>query len=307
MNPELLSTTLSLALLAIIAALLLAHLAQLAGQHRLRHAVDALTCAGLVYLFGMSAFGWSAAPRTALCALFALVTLAVVAFGLIKEARGEEAGFPWRLTAIQAAAMAYVFGPFALWKPAVSLLLLFFFALETLRWLSGTEEAVDEAQAKSTRPPLYPPRRVRGVREFALAGTAAVLAYLFAMGTGRAPLTPPTESSEPAAEAVAEPPAEAPTESAGAAQDAAPAAAEASPPAAAPEAAPAPEAPPAAAPAPAVPAYKTVAGDTLKSIATKLYGKPEKWRALAATNPGVKPGAKLKPGLALKLPEPPTR
>lgn len=284
MNPDLLSSTVSTALVALVAALLLAHLSQLARAHRLRHAVDALTCGGLIYLFGMRAFGWSAAPREALCAVFALLAVGLVAVALAREARGEEAGFPWRLTAIQAAAMAYVFGPFAFWRPAASLLLLLLFLLETLRWLAGTEEELSEAQRASPHPPLFPPKRARGLREFALAGTAAVLAYVFAIGAGRAPPPPPPESPAPAAETVAEPPSqpepaassEAPTENAS---------------------------PEGAAAAPQT--YTTAAGDTFKTIARKLYGKPDKWRALAAANPGLKPGAKFKAGVVIKLPEPP--
>ena len=248
--------------------------------------MDALTCAGLLYLFGSRALGWNALPREALSALFGVLAVGVMAYGAIRDARGEDAGFPWRLTALQAAAMAYLFGPFAFWRPAASLLLLFFFLLETMRWLAGTEEAEaaeEQAQRKSPHPPLFPPRRQRGVREFALAGTAAVLAYVFFSGIGRAPLAPPPESPAPAAEATNESPApaEATMETAGArAENAAPVAEPV-----------APDAPP-----PVPPDYTTVAGDTFKSIAKKLYGKPEKWRALAAANPAVKPGRRIQGG-----------
>jgi len=298
MNPDLLSNTVSLALVAFVGALLLAHLSQLAGAHRLRHAVDALSCAGLLYLFGSRAFGWAFLPREALSVLFVLLAIAVVAYGALRELRGEEVGFPWRLTAVQAAAMAYLFGPLAFWRPAASLVLLFFFLLETMRWLAGTEEEETEEQGGSPHPPLFPPKRRRGVRELALAGTAAVLAYVFFTGIGRAPLVPPPEAATPAAEAASETPApaaETATETPAPAENAATPGDNASPPAAAPEQA-----------AP-VKDYTTVAGDTFKSIAKKLYGKPEKWRALAAANPGVKPGAKFKAGVSIKLPEPPTR
>jgi LysM repeat protein len=306
MNPDLLSNTVSLALVAFVGALLLAHLSQLAGAHRLRHAVDALSCAGLLYLFGSRAFGWVFLPREALSGLFVVLAIAVVAYGAPRELRGEEVGFPWRLTAVQAAAMAYLFGPFAFWRPAASLVLLFFFLLETMRWLAGTEEEETEAPGGSPHPPLFPPRRRRGVREFALAGTAAVLAYVFFTGMGRAPLAPPPEAATPAPEAASESPApaaetatETPAPTEAPAENAATPGENASPPAAEP-----------AAPEQAAPAakdYTTVAGDTFKSIAKKLYGKPEKWRALAAANPGVKPGAKFRAGVSIKLPEPPTR
>jgi hypothetical protein len=289
MNPDLLSSTVSLALLALVAALLLAHLSQLAGAHRLRHAVDALTCAGLIYLFGSRAFGWSVLPREALFVFFGLLAIGVAIFGWRRETLGETVDFPWRLTAAQAAAMAYVFGPFSFWKPAASLLLLFFFLLESLRWLAGTEEEVPDEERKSPHPPLFPPKRTRGLREFALAGTAAILAYVFAMGTMRAP---PPESPATTAQTLAESPAEANAENATASGENAAPAAE-------------PTAPEAA--STVVNNYTTVAGDTFRTIAKKLYGKPEKWRALASANPDVKPGAKFKAGVTIRLPEPPTR
>lgn len=283
MNPDLLSSTASSALVAAVAMLLLAHLCQLAGRHWLRHSVDALTCAGLLYLFGMRAFGWAFAPREALCSLFLLVAIGVAVAGWRREATG----FSWRLTAAQAAAMAYVFAPFSAWRPAASLLLFFFFLFETVRWLAGTEEPLSDAQRASPHPPLFAPKRRRGPREFALAGTAAILAYVFATGTLRAPPPPPPpETAAPAAEAVVEPPASPETT-----------AEEATTPASEP-------ATPVSAPAAPV-TYTTAAGDTFKSIARKLYGKPEKWRALAAANPGLKPGAKFKAGVSINLPEPP--
>ncbi len=49
--------------------------------------------------------------------------------------------------------------------------------------------------------------------------------------------------------------------------------------------------------------YTAVAGDTVKSIAKKLYGKPEKWRAIAKANPGLKPSSKLRAGQVIYLPE----
>lgn len=302
MNPDLLSNTASLALLAITGALLLAHLSQVAGAHRLRHVVDALTCGGLIYLFGMRAFGWSVLPKEALSVVFLLLAIGVATFGWRRESGGED-DFPWRLTAVQAAAMAYVFGPLSFWKPAASLLLLFFFALETMRWLSGTEEALTEAQRASPHPPLFPPKRTRGLREFALAGTTAVLTFVFAVGTGRAPPPPAPETPDPVAESAVESAVETPAPAEQSAQAETPAAENAVPPD--------DSAKPASAPAssqnvPAVPAtYTTVAGDTFKTIAKKLYGASDKWRSLATANPGLKPGAKFRAGVAIRLPVPP--
>ncbi len=69
-----------------------------------------------------------------------------------------------------------------------------------------------------------------------------------------------------------------------------------------------PEPPLAALPPAKADVYTVAAGDTLKSIAKKLYGKPEKWRAIAKANPGLKGGYKLKAGqVIIYLPESPKR
>lgn len=309
MNPDLLSANVSMAFMAILSAALLAHLAHLAGPNRLLHLIYAVTAAGLIYLFGTNAFGWGFVPRWVLFALYAGLSVAVAAVAGMRQARKGDAGFPWGGMLIQQAAMAYVFAPSGYWKPPLSALLLLYFLLELYGWLKGTEEIVPQARKKDFRPPLIPPRRVRGVREFALAGVAAAFVYVFAMGTGRTPVAPPPQelatteqtSSEAASTATPETPdvetnAEGGTESAKAPETATTSGAPA-------------ETPPPAATASSVPAdtYTVASGDTLKSIAKKLYGKPEKWRAIANANPGLKPGARLKTGQAIKLPEPPTR
>ena len=71
----------------------------------------------------------------------------------------------------------------------------------------------------------------------------------------------------------------------------------------------APEAPKEPTPPSAVVAPETTAtyavqrGDTLKSIAKKLYGDARRWRDIAAANPRLRKG-KLKAGQKLNLPAP---
>jgi LysM repeat protein len=73
-----------------------------------------------------------------------------------------------------------------------------------------------------------------------------------------------------------------------------------------------PPAPVAAAMEPAKPAtaspgtYTIARGDTLAKIATKLYGDPKKWTAIAQANPGLNP-ARVKVGQVLKLPDLPIK
>ncbi|WP_330084489.1 LysM peptidoglycan-binding domain-containing protein [Methylocystis iwaonis] len=309
MNPDLLSANLSLAFMAIIAAALLAHLSQLATRRRLLHGVYAATAAGLLYLFGEKALGWSFVPRDVLLAVYAALFVAVAGAALLRRGKGED--IPWIGLLIEQGAMAYIFAPGAYWKPPLAALLLLYFLLELFSWLKGREETRATAGASTdNRPPLYPPKRVRGAREMALAGAAAALAYVFAMGTGKVPAPPAPEEQANVEQQTAESPASDQTAPAENQAAEAPAPSEELKPA---ETAQAPEAttPPDAAPAekPAAPedTYTAKAGETLKTIARKLYGKADKLRALTAANPGIKPGAKLKAGQVIKLPEPPAK
>lgn len=282
MNPDLLSAPVSLVFMGIVGAALLGLAA--IRRHPVLRLAGAAAAAGLLYIFGMSAFGWSFLPREALFALYAALFSGAAAVVLTRRAKGDVIGFPAPAILIQQGAMAYIFAPVGFWRPLLSLLLLGYFLFEAIGWLKGSEAPVADAGPKNFRPPLVPPKRIRGPREFALAGLSAAFVYVFAMGTGRPPVAPPPE---PLREEQAAPVSEAPTATAG----------DESPTTATEEAAKPPEAP----------AYTAAAGETLKSIAKKLYGKPGDWRALAAANPGLKPAARLKAGQIVKLPKPPTR
>lgn len=307
MNPDLLSVNVSLAFMAIVAAALLAHLTQLATRRRLLHGVYAATAAGLLYLFGTKALGWNFIPREVLLAVFAALFVAVAGVALLRRGKGEE--IPWIGLLIEQGAMAYIFAPGSYWKPPLAALLLLYFLLELFSWLKGREETATET--KDPRPPLFPPKRVRGVRELALAGAAAALAYVFAMGTGKAPVAPAPEEQANVEQRATEPSSSAETSAPTENQTAeAPAPSEESKQAEtaqAPEATTTPDAAPAEKPAAPEDTYTAKAGETLKTIAKKLYGKADKLRALTAANPGIKPGAKLKAGQVIKLPEPPAK
>ncbi|MGJ0510612.1 MAG: LysM peptidoglycan-binding domain-containing protein [Methylocystis sp.] len=298
MNPDLLSANVSMALMVVLAAALLAHLSQFAGPNRFLHLAQAATAAGLLCLLGMNAFGWSFLPREALMIFFAALFVGVAAAALMARARRRAAESSWRGLLIEMAAMAYIFAPIRFWKPPLSALLMIFFLLELLQRLKGSEPVVaDAAGQPSGRPPLFPPRRVRGAREFALAAAAAAMVYVFAMGTAKQPVVAPAPEQTSTAEPAAEQPVEqsAPAD----AQQSAEATTQAQPEPAPPAAQPAPETPP------PPKTYTASAGETLRSIARKLSGKAENWRTLAAANPGVKPSAKLKAGQLIKLPPPP--
>lgn len=268
MNPDLLPANFSLIFMAAAGAALLANIIAMSTGQLLR-AIDAAAATGLLYLLGESAFGWSFLPREALFALYAAIFAVLAAMAILRKARADDASEPLGSALIQQAAMAYLFISTAHWKPQLSALLAIFFLINAIGWLRGSEPA-EETKRVDPRPPLFPPKRVHGVREFAGAALAAAFVFVFAMGTGRPPVAPPpapVAEETPAPETTASEEAEA----------AEPAKEEA-------------------------PAYVAKAGETLKSIARKLYGKSEQWRRLAELNPGLKPTAKLKAGQAIKLP-----
>jgi LysM repeat protein len=303
MNPDLLSAYASMAFIGVLALALLAHLSQIAGPNRLLHLVYAATAAGLIYLFGSAAFGWKFVPREIWLGIYAFLFVVVAAIAAIRHARNGDAGFVWGPLLFQQLAMAYVWAPMHYWKPPLSALLLLYFLLELWGWVKGREEIVDAAKEDSHRPPLFPPKRTRGLSEFALAGVAAALVYVFAAGTGTVPVPPtPTEETASAEGTPDHPETEAAAQTATTEpRDAATAEAAVKEPEA-----PAKAAEPSAKPAPAAESsYTALAGDTLKSIAKKVYGKADKWRAIAAANPDIKPGGKLRKGQVVKLPEPP--
>ena len=296
MNPDLLSATVSMVLMVILALALLAHLSQIVGARRYFHLAQAAIVAGLLYLLAEAAFGWRLVPREALFGLFAALFAAVSATAIVRRVQNGETGFHWRVMLIEMGAMAYIFGPAQFWKPPVSAVLAIFFAFEIIQSLRGSEPLPPGEEAAGKRPPLFPAKRVRGVTEFAAAAAALAFVYVFAMGTGKAPETPP-EAQTTAAEPAAEPQGAAETPAVPETQQSAAAPKDEAGSSTAPEAKD-------SAPEPQVSAttYSAVAGDTLKSIARKLYGKPDRWRALAEANPGVKPNAKLKAGQAIRLP-----
>ncbi len=300
-------------LMAALLVALLYHLSRFAGPRRLLHAAYAATAAGLIYILGSAAFGWRAGAEPALLwgyvGLFALVG----AYAARRRAQFGAIGLPWLSALVQQGVMAYMFAPDSFRKPPVTFLLLIYFALEVVVWLRGREEEPDSpAIADSeSRPPLFPPKRRRGLTEAALAAASAAIMYLLFVGP-RAPIVAPeaatteqatdaqieqtaaSEESAPAQEPVAEAkPAD--TESKDAEGGVAPKVAATEPDVGAPSAA-----------AKASQAYAARAGDTFKSIAKRIYGTPDKWRAIADVNPDVK-AKKLRAGQLIKLPSPPTR
>jgi LysM repeat protein len=307
-------------LMAALAVALLYHLSQFAGPRRLLHAAYAATAAGLIYILGSGAFGWRAGAEPALLWAYVGLFALVGAYAARRRAQFGAIGLPWLSALVQQGVMAYMFAPDSFRKPPVTFLLLIYFALEVVVWLRGREEEPDAPAVADleSRPPLFPPKRRRGLTEVALAAVSAAIVYLLFVGPRGPVVAPEAATTEQAADSQIEQtaaseesaPAQEPVAEAKPAEtEAKQAEAEAKTPDSAPKIA-ATELDASAgaqsAAAKASQAYAARAGDTFKSIAKRIYGTPEKWRAIADVNPDVK-SKKLRAGQLIKLPSPPTR
>lgn len=284
--------------IAVVGAALLYHLYGLTRPNRMLHAAYAAAAAGLILILGIRTFGWSWMPPSILMWVFLALFCAVAIVAAQRRTRFGAIGAPWLSALIQLGAVAYMFAPALYWKPPLAFLLLLYFAFEVVGWLRGQEET-EVIDADSRRPPLFPPKRRRGMVEIALAATGAAMVYLLFVGP-RAPEAVPEASQTAESESV---PADSSSEAASKESETAlveSPPAESSQTAAAPEA-PASEKPEAAAAATNV-TYTVIAGDTFKTIAKRVLGDKQKWRAIASLNPSVK-GNKLRAGQVLKLPD----
>lgn len=309
---DVLTANLPLLLIALLAAAFVLHLFRLTTPARWLHAAYAASALGLILVLGARTYGWSAVSPTVLMWVFLVLFLAVAAVAARRRIERGRIGLPWLSALIQLGAVAYMFAPAQFWKPPLAFLLFLYFAAELVSWLRGQEEEIDAAEDDDHRPPLFPPKRQRGLTEASLAAAAATMIYVMAVGP-RAPVVAPEEpQQEASAESTSVEGESAAPETATA--DTAPTTSE--PPAGdaasaeTPKVATAePQAPAASgAEAPAAPGatYTVLAGDTYKSIAKRLFGDRKKWRAIADANPGVK-GNKLRAGQVLKVPDMPQR
>jgi hypothetical protein len=317
MNSNLTSAYAAVILMAALAAALPFHLSRILGPQRLVHAAYAAAALGLTYLLGDTAFGWAFSGQGALLWVYLALFAAAAVIAVRRRLTLGAIGLPWLSALIQLGVVAYMFAPESFRKPPVTAALFLYFVFEALVWLRGREaqNAAPPAEADSReRPPLFPPQRRRGLAEVSLATAAVAIAFLLVAGPQRARVDAESESAqqeepqveqtasnetpsaeESALEANAPPDEAAKTGSAvSEPQDGEPQVAARAP----------SEAGPTIARDPGV--YAARAGDTLKSIARRLYGATGKWRVLADLNPELK-SKKLRAGQLVKVPSAPTR
>ena len=299
----------TLILIAVLAAALLFHLSRLLGRQRWVHAAFAAAAIGLIYLLGEAAFGWRLDDHGALLGIYLALFVASGAIAARRRATLGAIGLPWLSALIQLGVVAYMFAPEPFRKPPATAALLLYSLFEAVVWLRGREAepapASDNGDRK--RPPLFPPPRRRGLAEVSVAVAALAVAYLLVVGPH-----PSTVGSDDATAQQHEPQIElaavegetaAPEGTSNAGENEARVSESAASEAAEPAKAPASEPPAASAPMAAKDpgVYAARAGDTFKSIAKRLYGATDKWRALADANPALK-AKKFRAGQLIKLP-----
>lgn len=308
MSAGVLPVPVSIVLCAALLWALGALLARLLRKFDVTLAVWALAAGGLLLIQAENALGWRGTPHAALSTLFlALAIGAVLASFFLRRADGGLAA------ALPLAGLAVAFSSGDGLRALSSGLLLIYFIAVFIGAIRGAEpepETAPDAAQTIERPPLRRPARVRGAREIALAIVAGALALQSGVTllpqpeapttaeTGASPepepaeaetaIPAPTETAEPTAQSEAEKPVETPAPESNPNAAAAPAAAQAETRA-----------------DPRI--YLTQAGDSLRVIAVRLYGRPNMLKALAKANPRIKPDARLPAGREIRLPFPPTQ
>lgn len=300
-------------LIASLVAALLFHLSRILGRQGWVHAAYAAAAMGLVELLGSAAFGWHFDGQGALLWVYLAFFVLAAAVAARRRLTLGVIGLPWLSALIQLGVVAYMFAPEPFRKPPVTAALFLYFLFEAAVWLRGREDepATADDDDDRKRPPLFPPQRRRGIAEASLAVAALAIAYLLVVGLRPANVDPDAatagQNELQAEEAAATNETAASEETPAAPDDAANSTSASSeqPDAPPPQvAASEPTAPlaPTAAKDPGV--YTARAGDTFKSIAKRLYGTAEKWRALADANPALK-AKRFRAGQLIKLPSAP--
>jgi len=302
----------ALILIAALAAPLIFHLSRILGRQRWVHAAFAAAAAGLIYLLGEAAFDWRFDGQGALLWVFLALFVVAGAIAVRRRATLGAIGLPWLSALIQLGVVAYMFAPEPFRKPPVTAALFLYFLFEAAVWLRGREQEPPTPAGGDDRkrPPLFPPPRRRGVAEVSVGVAALAIAYLLIVGPHPIDVGPgaaTAQQQEPQIEPAAAGGESAPSEEQaanGAGDEARIGESAANEPAEAAKAASEPSAPPPSAAAKDPGVYAARAGDTFRSIAKRLYGSANKWRALADANPDVKV-KKFRAGQLIKLPSAP--
>ncbi len=296
---DLLSETPSLVWIAALATVLLfhcSHLFHMRGEPRWYHSAHVVVLLGMLYMFAGAAFGLHLLPPSAWTLVYVATSTAILGWMLIRLARGRSFKKLWAVALVQQVAMIYMWAPMRVWLPLLTFGFVLYFIAEVVAWLANAYSKLEplataEAPARHFGGSLEP-RSVFG--DLCMTIMAASMAYMFVSMQLMAPTT--CRPGQVADNRSAAPSVATPTPH---------------------QAQSAPEAPPRVAKLPPSPepeiaasgggkSYTIVAGDTLRTIAARVYGRAGLWDRIAKANPGLDP-RHLRVGRVIKLPAPEPR
>ena len=284
---ELLSETPSLLWLTALAVVLLfhcSHLLRMRGEPRWYHCAHVVMLLGMLYMFAGVAFSLPLVPPRAWTLVFVATSAAIVSWILIKLVRGRPLKKLWAVALIQQVAMIYMWAPMQVWLPLLTYGFVLYFSVEIIAWLTNAYSKLEplaaaEAHIRHAGGSLEP-RSIFG--DVCMTIMAASMAYMFVAMQLMAP-TPRRPQQ------VAEDRLEARSDSASVPQQARSAT---EPPRREPE----------VRASRGEESYKIAAGDTLWSIAGRVYGHARLWDRIAKANPDLNP-YHLRVGQVITLPE----
>jgi LysM repeat protein len=300
-GPDLFSVKASVIWLAALFAVLVfhcRHLIFMRGQHRWYHASHVVMLVGMIYMYGSVAFGWHWFPEPMWLVVYVATSAAIIGGMMMRFEQRRSLRYLWILALAQQGSMIYMWMPMANWMPWLSYALAGYFTLETLAWLTRVwNKPVHSSAAiggSGSMVMTLEPRSVLG--NICMSMMAASMAYMFiGMQLMMSPMPRPSQLL-----AQKQQPLPAQSETAPGRYKPGSSAATQAPNAVASE----PERPSAETVPPAVATtYIIVSGDTLGSIATRLYGNARQWHNIEKANRGLDP-RRLHVGQALKLPSP---
>jgi hypothetical protein len=119
------------------------HLRQTSGQRRLWHSGHVLMALGMTFMYAPASIDHLDIPRSFWQLAFAGGALVIVAWMLTEAAERRAINALWVVMAIDLAAMVYMWSPSG-YRPAVSWLLVAYFAAQALLWVTDGMRSVDQ-------------------------------------------------------------------------------------------------------------------------------------------------------------------
>jgi LysM repeat protein len=267
------------------------HLIRMHGERRWYHCAHVAMLLGMLYMYASVAFGLELLPAHVWLTIYVATSAAIIIWIWERSRQRRSFGHLWIVALVQQGAMIYMWAPMNYWLPLVSYAFAAYFALETSAWLTracikpAPGAAVAGAGGSLVMPLAH--RSVRG--DICMAIMAASMGYMFVgmqlmmslpRQSEQLAQQPQQSASSPSHYESGIPTlAQAPKVTA---NESAKSSAETSPPASA-------------------ESYTIVTGDSLRRIATRLYGDARQWRRIMKANPGVHP-RHLRIGQVIKLP-----